>query len=236
MTQRKLALFVEGQTEQIFLESLLKQIAGEKDINFDRRTVIGDKLITLQQTQPLAQPTDARYFILIANCQNDERVKSVVLDQRNSLSRAGYSLILGLRDLHPSTLHELGAVKAKLAYRVPTAGVPTHILLAVCEIEAWFLQEWSHFSRIDANLDVSTFKAAFGFDPVAECAEIVEHPAEMLHAIYSSVGKAYRKDRKRVQRTVDALDCTEMYLSLPDKLPHMKQFIEHVDSFLTAAA
>jgi hypothetical protein len=238
MTQRKLAVFVEGQTEQVLLRSLVAAIAGENNIHFDQKLLVSDKLITLQQVQPIParQPADVRYFVLLVNCQNDERVKSVILDQRESLARANYSLILGLRDLNPNKLHDLSAIKAKLAYRVPTAGIPTHILLAVSEVEAWFLQEHSHFARIDNRLDVSTFKANFGFDPVNESAETIQEAAALLHRIYSTVGKAYHKDRKRVQRTVDALDYSELYVSLPEKLPHLKEFILHIDTFLTEPA
>ncbi len=232
MSQKKLAIFVEGQTEQIFLESLIIEIAGAKDISFDRRVVSKDKIITLSQNNPTSQDPNARYFVLLVDCRNDERVKSVVLDQRESLIRANYKLILGLRDLHPQPLSDLAKVKARLSYRVPTADVPTHILLAVAEIEAWFLQEHSHFSRIDQNLDITTFKAQFNFDPLVDCAELQVAPAAKLHQIYASVGKAYHKDRRRVQRTVNALDYAEMYLSLPDKLPHFKEFINHLNNFL----
>jgi hypothetical protein len=233
MSPRKLAVFVEGLTEQFFLESLLKEVAGGKNIEFDLRKVVGDKLVSLSQSQTAAAQNAESYFALIVNCQNDERVKSVVIEQRNSLMKAGHCLILGLRDLYPNKLVDLASVKARLSTRVPTAGVPTHILLAVCEIEAWFLQEFTHFSRIDQKLDVSTFKAAFGFDPAAECAESVEHPAEMLHQVYSSVGKAYRKNRRHLQRTTDALDYDEVYVSLPAKLPHLKTLVDHIDNFLS---
>lgn len=232
MSKRKLALFVEGQTEQIFLESLIREIAGAKNIYFDRRVVSANSLITLRQTNVIPQDPDAQYFVLLVNCQNDERVKSVVLDQRDSLARAQYTLILGLRDLYPQLLQNLAKIEATLSYRVPTKGLPTHILLAVAETEAWFLQEHTHFSRIDPRLDVATFKAIFGFDPLTESAETLPAPAAMLHQIYSSVGKAYHKDRKRVERTVDALDYAQVYVSLPDKLPHMKKLIAHIDNFL----
>jgi len=234
MTQRKLAVFVEGQTEQIFLKALIKEIAGEYNVTFVEKQLPG-KLLILSHSPPAndAQAPATNYFVLLVDCQNDERVKSVVLEQRNSLTKANYDLILGLRDLYPNTLAELEVVKAKLTYRVPTAGVPTHILLAVSEIEAWFLQEHTHYARVDNRLDIASFKRDFGFDPLADCAEEIAAPAKLLHDIYSSVGKAYRKDRKRVERTVNALDYDELYLNVKDRIPHMREFVGHIDSFLS---
>lgn len=232
MSQRKLAIFVEGQTERIFLENLIREIAGTKEITFSPAVVRGEHIAILSESVPKSSTRSTPYFVLLVDCQNDERVKTVVLEQRKYLANRDYSLILGLRDLYPTPLSDLQKIKSKLAYGVPTAGVPTHILLAVAEVEAWFLQEHTHFQRIDEALDVSKFKANFGFDPRAESAETVEPPAALLHRIYSSVGKAYRKDRKRVERTVAALDFAEVYLNNQNCLPHLKDLIAHIDKFL----
>jgi hypothetical protein len=47
-----------------------------------------------------------------------------------------------------------------------------------------------------------------------------------------SAGLAYRKSRKHVQRTVKALDYEEIYLALPNKLPHLEELLGHIDGFL----
>lgn len=232
MTCKKLALFVEGQTEQLFMKAFLEEVAGAKNIEFQTE-VYGPSgsILKLRQATPGTDPTHPQYFALLVNCQNDERVKSVVLDQRASLSRAGYSMILGLRDLFPIPLSKLESVKMNLRYGVPTSGVPTHILLAVAEVEAWFLQEASHFTRIDERLNTTEFRTKFGFDPENDSAELVERPAEMLHMIYSSVGKAYKKKKAHVERTVQVLDYATLYLRLPTLLPHLAALIGYLEGF-----
>ena len=233
MSPKKLAIFVEGLTEQIFLRKLIEEIAGEKRIDVHALTYGSKVIAALELTKKRLIRKDLKYFVLLMNCQNDEKVKSVVLEQRPYLVKAGYSLILGFRDLYPKTLADLPMVKKKMAYGLPTAGVPTHIVLAVTEIEAWFLQDHTHYSKIDAALDHTKFKATFGFDPTVDSAEDVPWPSDLLHRIYRSVGKAYRKSRGQIQRTVSVLDYAEMYVTFPDRLPHLGQFIGHVDSFLT---
>ena len=188
MKSKRLAVFVEGQTEQLFLREFIEQIAGQGNIDFECQSI--RNILQLKQTKAIQ---NEKHKILIYDCQGDEVVKSVILEQRASLVQAGYSMILGLRDLYPETIQDLQKVKAKLQYGVPTAGVPTHILLAVAEIEAWFLQEHSHFPKIDPTLDVSSFKALFDFDPATECAETVAAPP-------SCCMRSIRRREKRIRR------------------------------------
>lgn len=229
---RKLAVFVEGLTERLFVEKLIGQIAGERNVHFARNEC-PQTLVTLKHAVPAKASGTERYFVLLYNCQNDEQVKSTILDQRLSLMRASYDLVLGLRDLYPRPLADLAKVKLGMPYGVPTAGVPIRLLLAVAETEAWFLQEGTHFARIDNRLDASTFGATFGFDPFLDCAESLDRPAELLNDIYRTVGKAYRKKRSQLQRTVDAIDYGAMYLDMPARLPHLQSLIKEIDSFLS---
>lgn len=173
----------------------------------------------------------SKYSVLLYDCQNDDRVRSEVLDQRESLTRAGYSLILGLRDLYPAPLSDLNMVAMRIRTRVPTIGVRTYILLAVAEIEAWFIQDETHFARIDSALNVDTFSAKFGFNPRTQSAETVAHPSKLLHQIYSSVGKAYRKTRIHVERTVQVLDYAALCFTQVQKLPHLRILIAYLDGF-----
>lgn len=127
-------------------------------------------------------------------------------------------------------------MKRSLRTGVHTKGVPIHILLAVAEIEAWFIQEHTHFHRIDSRIDTTAFKSKFGFDPATESAETIPNPADLLHRIYGSVGNAYKKTRAHVQRTVDVLDYAVLYADCVDRLPHLREFGAHLDCFLTLPA
>lgn len=236
MTTRKLAVFVEGQTEQIFMERLIQEMASRQSVHFVLQRQ-GPPLVTLRNdAQAAGNPNVARYLVLLFDCGHDERVKSAILDRRSGLESAGYELVLGLRDLYPRPTAHLNSVKRSLRTGVPTKGLPIHICLAVAEVEAWFLQDASHFQQIDARLDPMTFKTTFGFDPANESAEDVTWPAGLLNQIYGTVNKAYRKTRSQVQRTVDALDYAHLYLEAIDRLPHFKEFVAHLDGFFSTPA
>lgn len=227
---RKLAVFVEGQTEQIFLERLIREIAGTKNVRFALRNFGQHRIVNFRQIVP--DNEEARYFVMLYDCQNDGQVKSKIRDERENLEKAGYSVIIGLRDLYPRTFDELPALERNIRYGLPTKGIPIHIVIAITEVEAWFLQNAQHYPNISVGLDPSTFKAAFDFDPFADSAEKVHHPFGLLAAIYASAGEEYSKSRASVQRTVDALDVDNLVLSTATLIPKFHDLVSYIDKFL----
>jgi hypothetical protein len=227
---KKLAVFVEGQTEQIFLERLIKEIAGEHNVYFALRNYGEHKIVNFKQIVQEGQ--EAKYFVLLYDCQGDGQVKSKIRDERESLEKADYSVIIGLRDLYPESFAALSALERNLRYGLPTKGIPIHIVIALTEVEAWFLQDSYHYTSISDLLDPATFKATFGFDPAVDSAEQVHHPSGLLAAIYASVGEEYLKSRASVQRTVNALDVDQLVLTTAAQIPKFHELVQHVDNFL----
>lgn len=227
---KKLAVFVEGQTEQIFIEKLISEIAGAHKVSFDVQKRTLNKMVQLKSTE---SPDNKEYFVLIYNCECDEQVKSKILDSRSQLEKAGYTLIIGLRDLYPQPLASLNKFKQGLAYGVPTIGVPIRMHLAVAEVEAWFLQERNHFNGVSDSIDVINLKGNFGFDPDADSAEAIEQPADLLHVIYKSGGRAYRKSKKHVERTVEALDYENLCITARPLLPHFDALFRDLEVFVS---
>ena len=101
------------------------------------------------------------------------------------------------------------------------------------EIEAWFLAEHTHFQRIDPGLTIPRIIAEMGFDPSTDDMELRDHPAEDLDTIYRLVGQAYTKSRRRVQKTVDALDYAALYLDLISRLGGLMAFVSAIEVFLS---
>ncbi len=228
MAYKKFAVFVEGQTESIFTKKLLEEIAGKKSISF--RVSKAKEITRLSETS--TKEKDIKYFVLIVDCGNDESVKSRILENRASLIRANYALVLGLRDLYPHPRENLERVLQGLYTRVPTKDIKIELCLAVMEVEAWFLQEGKHFQLIDESLTNKEIAEKVGFNPETDNAELVNHPAGLLKEIYKIAGKSYKKTRKQVERTVDVLDYENLYLNLPERLEYLKRFLGHIDEFI----
>jgi len=227
MPIKKMAIFVEGQTEVIFLKRLLEELAGEKSLHVHETTQIRD-LRTLE----ISLNRSVKYFVLIVNCRCDAAVKSSILDNRPNLIKNGYDLALGLRDLYPIGRDKLAEVSRRLRTGVPTKELHVQICLAVMETEAWFLQENKHYIKIDPTLTTEKIIAGVGFNPEEDNAESVRHPAEMLGKIYQLAGKGYKKSRRQVERTVNALDYANLYLNSRRKLKYFDRFLGHLEAFI----
>lgn len=96
----KVALFVEGQTEQIFVSDLLL-----KWYNYDE-TIIGFECVAARGSTlfrggftTYGSPASEKFF-LIRNIGNDESVISRMQEEAENMIERGYRLIIGLRDMY----------------------------------------------------------------------------------------------------------------------------------------
>lgn len=226
---QRLAIFVEGQTERVFVRKLLVEIAGAKRIDFQEERYLSKQF---QLLSGFDNAGHVEYQALIVDCCGDGTVKSAILERRPGLVNAGYGLIIGLRDLYPLPRGELQDLKKGLAYKLPTAGVPTHVIVAVMEVEAWFAQDLHHFANIHPSLTPPFLASAFPVDLRTTSAEELEHPSEYLQGVYRLIGKGYRKSRSQVARTVNAIDYANLFFNLRGLLPSFDEFAQLIDDFI----
>lgn len=225
----KIAFFVEGYTEQYFLEKLLSEIFSSKDIAIEIKSISGGSKSPIKYTNiKSAQPNEeTKYYVLIYNCGGDSNVKSYILDHRESLIKAGHKKIVGLRDLFPEFQRdEIHKLRMGLNYKVPQKDIKIQFVLSIMEIESWFLAEHSHFESIDQTLTTEHIKATFGLDLKTMNTEEVENAAETLDNIYKSVGKRYLKKTKSIDRTIEVLDYSEIYFETRKRLNSLNELIE----------
>ncbi len=222
---KKLAVFVEGLTEQKFVICLLEELAGKRGIAFNIQKQHKGHLSLVE----LRSHPNPSVEVLIANCDTDNQVKSQIADQYQSLCNAGYSLIIGLRDVYPHTHQDIPRLQKYLTTGLPNGGVPIHLHLAILEVEAWFLEELTHYQRIDQNISSADIVAG-GFDFEKIRASEIGWPAMILDEIYKRAGKRYTKKRNRIQRTIDALSFDDMYINVRQKSPSLDGFIHSLEA------
>ena len=240
---KKIAIFVEGQTEQFFINKLLIEIAGEKNIAIILKKFIG-KGQPKKDVYPksLSQGISPKHTALIYDCGSDESVKTRILEEYQNLFSQDYTEIIGIRDLHP--LENLQKLESRLLNglikngRITEAALPynTSIIVAVYEIEAWFLSECNHFSCIDINLTkelISRHASRLGFDPYIDDMTLLPKPSDCLKDVYQIVGKTYSKKKNHIERTVECLDYSNVYIGLRDKIQKLADLIFKIDTFLT---
>lgn len=107
-------------------------------------------------------------------------------------------------------------------------------MVAVNEIESWFLSECNHFTCVDPILTNSFIVSRVGFDPCIDDMTLRSHPAQDLHDIYQLANKAYiNKTKNRVERTIECLDYANIYIKLRSKITKLNELISKIDTFLT---
>lgn len=232
---KKIAFFVEGQTEQIFINRLIKEIIGYDNltvllkklsggVNSPKRELIRNYSISLKSA----------YTALIYDCGSDNRVKSEILENINSLREAGYTSIVGLRDLYPLSIEELPRLEKGLKflpYPLKKKDYPFDIVIAVREVETWFLSEKSHFKKIDRKLTGKFIEKHLGFNPDIVDPVSREHPAEDINKIYKLVGKSYTKKYWQVEKLVNLLDFNKIRNEVRHEVHSLDTLIRIIEEF-----
>jgi hypothetical protein len=229
----RLAIFVEGYTEVVFVERLIEEIAGGK-VLIEQREIRGGTASkrTMRLIKATKPHTGQEYFVLLVDCGGDETVKTRIREEHETLTSKGYSEILGVRDVRPKFTHaDIPKLEANLRKYIKTSLVPVQFILAIMEIEAWFLAETTHYARIDPAITPAAIKATLGFDPVNDDMELRLAPADDLNNCYAIGGKAYAKHQAK--DTVAALDYALIYMALTQKFRYLARLIGTIDSFLS---
>ena len=239
---KKIAFFVEGQTEQLFINKLLIEIAGQKNIAIELKTFGGENNPPTSKLYPktLAKPQNTtKHFALIYDCRGDESLKSRILEEYEDLTQDGYQQIIGIRDLFPLT--DLLKLEDRLANGLIKNGnrvelaLPQncHIIVVVNEIEAFFLAECTHFENIDSKLTHTLITTKMNFNPCIDDMTLLVQPSLNLKHIYQLVKKTYRKDKKIVEKTVECLDYANIYINQRNRIVKLDELITKIDTFLT---
>lgn len=232
----KLAIFVEGQTEQIFAEKLVLQLGADANVGIRVERVTGGRrgaprVIEITGTR---SPQSREFFVLLVDCGQDERVKSDILDRYDGLIRADYEQIVGIRDVVPRARDDIRRIRDGFLFLLPNDPVMPILILAIMEIEAWFLAEYSHFPRIHASLTIDRIKQECGFDPVNDDMQLRERPSKDLEDVYFLETINYHKTRAHVERTVNSLDFSVVQNELATRIDDLGTFVALLQSFFGA--
>ena len=231
----KIAFFAEGQTEQIFIEKLLTEVAGSRKIKVETVQAMGGRKFSrlFYKLTPETNAADHSFYALIYNCGSDGRVASDVRDQYPTLMTAGYTAIIAIRDVAQDfTRSQIPKLRAGFSRVMPAGTVTPLLVLATMEVEAWFMGEHTHFSRLDATLTEERIWNDLGINLISDDLEDRGRPSHDLVAIYGLVGLTYSKSKADAERTTGALDYDRVQKRLPTKMPSFKPLMDAVSAFL----
>lgn len=207
---KKLAVFLEGQTERLFVEALIQYCAGNSNVRIQsKRGNLGRKYQRIFfEVKATKIGTGDDFFILVIDSGSDGGVTSDIRELYQNLVDEDYSLIIGVRDVRPDfSREEIGKLRRGLSSSVQTVEeLPVQFHLAVMEVEAWFLAENTHFQKFDRRLTRAKIVRELGFFPDDDIAETRENPSEDLDRIHGIIGKSYDKSHALVSKIVKSLN------------------------------
>ncbi|MDU9047629.1 MAG: DUF4276 family protein [Candidatus Electrothrix sp. Rat3] len=200
---RKIAIFVEGQSEQIFVRNILYHISGNVSFSFECIKIHGG----IDRNVPYAvRNHDSQIFFLIINVENDSKVLSFIKEREKALFEKGYNRIIGLRDMY--SLEYRKRSKDKIDLNINENFIKAHdkiicsmsspeninFFFSIMEFEAWLLGMHTIFEKIDDRLSVELIQRKLDIlldqvDP--ETAFF--HPAAVLDKIFNLVDMSYNK-------------------------------------------
>ncbi|MBI6941302.1 hypothetical protein JET76_08115 [Pseudomonas putida] len=226
---KKVAIFVEGQTELHFVHRLVNEIAGHGVAKVELWIHRGGSYIQLRSEGVPEEFADV--LVMLVNCGGDGSVKSSILERRELLAAKDFKVIMGLQDLFPKSLEDRERFEAGLAKGLEFPGQSIQIFLAIAEVEAWFLSESTHFERVDPTLSLDRIRAEIGFDPSSPTLESdVPHPTNKLKEIYGLVDRRYRKREAETHSMVSHLDFDEIYTTVRSVSSSLDAFISSLES------
>ena len=232
---RRLAVFTEGQTEQVLVRHIVGRVVDHSDLGFDCLRISG----TRHERVPFRYgDTSRQIYILLFNVGNDESVITAVRDRKQGLAEKGYEII-ALRDIYSENyLRQAGrcvnqSVVEKMIRSMEkqfgrsTRGSMASLHFAVMEVEAWYLGMYELLEEIHSTLSVDFVESKTGLklanlDPQSEFV----HPSSFLDSLLRLVGDKYKKDRKDAERFASRVTLEHLQTATGGgRCSHLKQFL-----------
>lgn len=235
---RKIALFVEGQSELIFVREFLLKVF-DFQVSVKCFNLISDNLSPAEYS--FSTPGPPFHFEII-NVGNDVAVLSRILRREKSFWAAGFDKIVGLRDMYSRAYREETServIDSEINLRFQQGAIDTintkavrpgdiHFSFAIMEIEAWILALGHCFQTIDEALTFEFINEKLSFDLNQIDPETTFfHPANKIEEIYALVGREYQKKKGDISAIMSSLqknDFKSLYTS--DKCASFNHFVD----------
>lgn len=241
MNKRKIAIFVEGQAEYIFVRDFLcnwYEYDGNK-LGIECLALRSERFNTVPY--PFGNRESENYYQIV-NVGNDRSVLSKMLKEAARLKNAGFQLIVGLSDMFGDDYHKAVQTRTidesinqkfkNTRQRIINDSAHKDMLcycFAIMEVEAWILGMSSILKHIDGYLTHSLILEQLQIDIDADPEKTYYHPAQILNNIYRLVGKQYGKHEGDIYKITSILGKDD-YIELIEsgKCKSFKEFAEEI--------
>ena len=231
---RRIAVFVEGQTELIFVREFLLKWFGYQ-IDIECRNLLTDERFNRAEYD-FPNPA-ATTHVQVINVGMDGNVLPRMLSREQYLYDLGYQLIIGLRDMYSYEyrkkvrsqtvdLNTIQRFQQETANSIRQRGKHPDLIrfcFAIMEIESWWIGMPSLWNELDNEVKTQYYDAF-------ERPEMVYHPASTVSDLFQTLGKMYRKHKGEVEAIAGRTnrgDYIELYES--QRCPSFCYFLEQFE-------
>lgn len=209
----KTAIFVEGQTELIFVREMLLKLFDWQNISVDCFTLFVDS--EHRSTEYSFADPNAAYYFQINNVGNDKGLLSRIKNREKYLWNSGFHSIVGLRDMYSKEYREIvkdRAIDQHVNLKFIN-GYKEQIQLfsnrpddirfnfAIMETEAWLLGFSGIFQKINPDLSDEKILQELNFDlRQIDPEQYFFHPAVNVQEIFQIVNEKYDKSKGDVNK------------------------------------
>ncbi|MCK4408211.1 MAG: DUF4276 family protein [Bacteroidales bacterium] len=230
----RIAFFVEGKTERIFIENFLDNYYTHPFFNVESQELRGGRAKKIIKSN--YEDNNIKYSFLIFDVGGDGSVAGAILERSKKLIESyGYNHILGIRDLYPNTREQLDLVYSTFNEIFQNDSILNDIslIIAVMEIEAWFLADYPFFLKVDNRLTASKINENLSIDIENDDLEEYRQPAKIIDKIYKIVGKRYKKRESDSYSICSHIDFDELCLNQNkrNRIPSFDSLINKIDEF-----
>lgn len=248
----KTAIFVEGQTELVFVREYLLRKFDYQNIGIECYTLFTDSnFCPTEYAFPSKENAiNTETYFQIINVGNDNAVVTRILRREKNLWNSGFSHIIGLRDMYCKDYRVLLNEGRKEAGKIDfdlneefkqnkkeiinkEAEKPHQIDLtfAIMEAESWILGFHNCFEKINPLLTVEYIEANLGFNLELINSEITFfHPAKIMEQIYDLVNETYKKSKGNIEAIMASLQKEDFeYLRSIDKCASFGEFANLIE-------
>lgn len=237
----KVAVYVEGQTELIFLCHFLRKWFDSDPSKVCIRYWELDGVRRINTNLTFGDSNSLHSYTII-NAGNDEKSLSEALKRAPNQKNIGFDKVLVLRDMYSEKykdgLRRSAIDKARndlfiqfaqkaIDDRNLTGFVYCHF--AIMEIEAWILGMGWYLQKVDPLLTPDYLASDLKLDLKKDPEICFYHPTKRLKKIYGHIGLYYSKREKQVNSIMSHLDKPdfELLLDLP-KCPSFNAFVDNL--------
>lgn len=207
---KKIAIFAEGQTEQIFIREFLLRVLDPAKLSFECLELKAHRFSPVPYKYP--NPHAEIHFMII-DVHGDEGVLSSIKEREKDLiEKSGYDRIVAIRDMYSEAYVKRSPDRIddsvtkdficnhNAIIRNMTYSGQIRLYFAIMEVEAWFLGMYNLFSKIDPILTVEYIREKLSVDlTTTDPQKEFYKPSEQVSIICELCGRSYGKKRDEVE-------------------------------------